>query len=206
MLNEGILVRVIATGEVGEVVGWEPGGSRCLVRVLPVFLNGGEPDARELKIDDLEALTEADTASRKRVCDGVELAVFDTTCFSNLNGWMSLAFRFLDDGVLVRASDMLDGKGCEMFLQGDDARCLRSAFMEMKSYAWTEEFAPPWPVLDGYGWRLSVYSGSAWYSCSGSNAEPEELVSFFDCLAGLGLPVSWREGDCPVLLPSNGKE
>ena len=206
MLDEGILVRVIATGEIGEVVRCEPDDPKCLVRVLPVFLDGCEPDARVLNTGDVEALAEADFASRKRVCDGVELAVFDSTCFGNLDGWMSLAFRFLDDGVLVRTSGVLDGKCRETLLYGDDARRLKSAFMEMKSHAWVEEFAPPWPVLDGYSWRLSVHSGSSWYSCGGSNAEPEELISFFDCLAGLGLPVSWREDDCPVLLPSNGKE
>lgn len=78
-------------------------------------------------------------------------------------------------------------------LDEDDARAFRQAFARMRSHEWVEEFMPPRDVIvcDGYGWRLKVRRGSSWYECSGSNAEPQELLDFLTYAEELGLSTGY---------------
>ena len=111
-----------------------------------------------------------------------------------------LTARAFDDGLRLSVSEPAGSDSEELFhdtatvtLDADDARAFRQAFARMRSHEWVEEFMPPRDVIvcDGHEWRLKVRRDSSWYECSGSNAEPQELLDFLTYAEELGLSTGY---------------
>lgn len=75
--------------------------------------------------------------------------------------------------VIVRSADCAVDQ--RRTLEGTAAEKLLSAVLATHADIWTEPFEPEDPVLDGYSWSMTVYAGSRYFECCGSNAAPREV-------------------------------
>ena len=91
--------------------------------------------------------------------------------------------------VIVRSADCAVDQ--RRTLEGAAAEKLLSAVLATHADTWTEPFEPEDPVLDGYSWSTTVYAGSRYFECCGSNAAPREVADLLHAVADAGLPLAW---------------
>lgn len=150
-----------------------------------------EPEREEYLASQAERPTEAGPADRRALLEGFEFLVLVSHSFFGMGGRPVIVIwrRGGSVDVAVWSADCTFDQ--RRTLEGTAAEKLLSAVLATHADTWTEPFEPEEPVLDGYGWDMTVYSGSRYFMCCGDNAAPRELVELLRAVADAGLPLAW---------------
>lgn len=194
MVREGQEVRIRSTGEIASVLEFDPNTGICQVEKTISFSGDDSLDVGEFLVTELVELRDASTEERKAIAAQFDLVVFSGSLRIDMHKSPTLIIRKVEGGLSLRVYSMFGDIDEERLICGEDADRFISGFGRMKSYRWVEPFMPACGVLDGYGWDLTVYSGSLRYFCRGSNAQPYELVDFLNTIPGYDLPKVWSDG------------
>ena len=186
MLAEDTYVRTIGTDELGVVIEQLEDGR------YDVGLSNRGPARRDqcwftADANELQEVVETSLLERGDVARAFDLVTYEVEMDDGSNGAV-LAISQTTDGYSVRIYSFTGDTDVTMTLSGDDALDLRLAFQALETHGWVQGFYPDELVRDGYWWRLDVYAAGRFYTCGGESTEPEELVAFFELLAGFGAP------------------
>lgn len=150
-----------------------------------------EPEREEYLASQAERPTEVGPANRRALLEGFDFLALVSHSFFRI-GERPVVVIWKRNGavdVIVRSADCTVDQ--RRTLKGAAAEKLLSAVLATHADTWTEPFEPKDPVLDGNSWSMTVYAGSRYFECCGSNAVPREVVELLRAVADAGLPLAW---------------
>lgn len=164
----------------------------------------GFPEREEYLASQAERPTEVGPADRRMLLEGFDFLTLVSHSFFRI-GERPVVVIWKRNGavdVIVRSADCTVDQ--RRTLKGAAAEKLLSAVLATHADTWTEPFEPDDPVLDGYGWDMTVYAGSRYFDCCGDNAVPREMAELLRAVADAGLPLTW-DGEEIAFAHGNGK-
>ena len=150
-----------------------------------------EPEREEYLALHAERPTEVGPADSRALLEEFDFLVLVSHSFFRI-GERPIVVIWRRNGavdVIVRSADCAVDQ--RRTLEGTAAEKLLSAVLATHADTWTEPFEPEDPVLDGYSWSMTVYAGSRYFECCGSNAAPREVADLLHAVADAGLPLAW---------------
>lgn len=207
MFKEYGRVRVRDTGMYGTIVDWKQGNPGCEVE-LDGWQHDGQIDGDRqfpysFAITDLEELVEVSDSQRKALFDEFDILMLSSFCWINSPRAPIVVIKRNDDGLEVSVQNWTYELNETRMVEDGEAAKLLSAVFAMHADTWVDPFTPDFKVLDGYSWSLDVYAGNRYFSCSGENVVPNELVDLFYAVADIGLPLAWNGSE--LLLPQESE-
>ena len=188
MLCEDSRVRIKESMVVGTVVEFEQGSDRCVVELDSSWGEHGAYDPFEVELSEIDELVEAVGPERRELCERFDFIRLDASVSLYIDRRYHLTAEKTGDGYRVFVANCFKEEGTPVLLEGEDAARFRSEVCKMGADRWTEPFEPKGCIVhDGYGWDMEVFAGNRYFTCSGSNVTPSELLDFVDYIASLGL-------------------
>ena len=188
MLCENSRVRIKGSAAVGTVVEFEPGSDTCMVELDSSWGEHGAYDPFEVGLSEIDELVEAVGPERRELCEQFDFINLYASVSLCIGRYYHLTAEKTDNGYRVFVANCSKQEGAPVLLEGEDAARFRSEVHKMGADRWIEPFySKDWIIKDGYGWDMEVFAGNRYFTCSGSNVTPPELLDFVDYVASLGL-------------------
>lgn len=201
MIKPGADIRVKETGVAGILLDYEPGDLVCGVELNSAFvIQEDNMEYRHYKISEIEEVYEVADEERKNVAEHFDLITFNTFCFNRTPDCANFVIIKCADGLHLKVFNNSEVINKEVVLNAEDEEQLRFEFGKMKSFRWPKIFESKYEILDGYNWTMKVFSGSRFYSCEGSNVEPDKLAEFCLGLVKFGVLSAWNINEGPFMV------